>query len=69
MSAPSATDPAPTSWAGPIAGHVVPCHPSGWPSTLADPVANSVAGNPDLILSATLSEPATKKEERLDRIT
>lgn len=54
MNAPSATDPAPTSWAGPI---------------LAGPVANSVAGNPDLILSATLTKSATKKEERLDRIT
>jgi len=54
MSAPSATDPAPTSWAGPI---------------LAGPVANSGAGNPDQIWSATVTKNAMKKEERVDRIT
>lgn len=54
MSAPSATDPAPTSWAGPI---------------LAGPVANYVAGNPNLIWSATVPKHAMKIEERLDRIT
>jgi hypothetical protein len=54
MNAPSATDPAPTRWVGPI---------------LAGPVAHSVAGNPNLFLSATLTKSATKIEERLDRIT